>query len=198
MTNCIIENCPRYLHARLMCSMHYQRWKKNNKQLLKPKDMHGMSGTDIHKTWEDIIRRTCLINSVSYKKYTKKYGNPVYIYPPWKSFSAFYKYVGDKPRGKYSIDRIDNSKGYEPGNLRWANVRVQAINKTVAVNSSTGVTGVGYRNGKYFVKITIDGKQKSFGRYLELNEAKQKREQLFLEYYQPIINSGVIGIVASD
>jgi hypothetical protein len=36
--------------------------------------------------------------------------------------------LGDKPNKNYSLDRIDNNKGYVPGNLRWADKFTQAQN----------------------------------------------------------------------
>jgi len=37
--------------------------------------------------------------------------------------------IGPKPEGKFSIDRIDNTRHYEPGNLRWATRQEQARNR---------------------------------------------------------------------
>lgn len=47
-----------------------------------------------------------------------------------KSFIAFFSDVGERPSAKHSIDRIDNAKGYVPGNVRWATITQQARNKS--------------------------------------------------------------------
>jgi hypothetical protein len=47
----------------------------------------------------------------------------------WRDFSVFLRDVGRRPSPKHSIDRIENDKGYEPGNVRWATPREQARNK---------------------------------------------------------------------
>lgn len=45
------------------------------------------------------------------------------------SFNAFMDCVGVKPSPDLTLDRIDNSKGYERNNLRWATLSEQARNK---------------------------------------------------------------------
>lgn len=37
--------------------------------------------------------------------------------------------LGPRPTKKHSVDRIDNSRHYEPGNLRWATATEQNRNK---------------------------------------------------------------------
>jgi hypothetical protein len=46
-----------------------------------------------------------------------------------KSFLAFLAGVGPRPSLGHTLDRLDNSKGYEPGNVRWATHDEQARNK---------------------------------------------------------------------
>lgn len=48
----------------------------------------------------------------------------------WRaSFRAFFSYIGPRPTSKHTLDRIDNSRGYEPGNVRWATWREQQNNR---------------------------------------------------------------------
>lgn len=62
--------------------------------------------------------------------YDRYGGRGIKMYPQWEnSFSDFYDYIGPKPSPKHSLDRIDNSKGYEPGNVRWATPKQQTTNR---------------------------------------------------------------------
>lgn len=46
--------------------------------------------------------------------------------------------LGVRPSPAHSIDRVDNARGYEPGNLRWATRAEQARNKRAYRRSKTG------------------------------------------------------------
>jgi hypothetical protein len=43
-------------------------------------------------------------------------------------FQRFYGHIGARPSAAHELDRIDNSKGYEPGNVRWATRKQQMSN----------------------------------------------------------------------
>ncbi len=47
----------------------------------------------------------------------------------FESFEAFAREVGLRPSSGHSIDRIDNERGYEPGNVRWATDAEQSRNR---------------------------------------------------------------------
>jgi hypothetical protein len=49
------------------------------------------------------------------------------------SFEAFLAYIGPKPPGRFTIHRIDNNRGYEPGNVKWADDFEQQNNTSANV-----------------------------------------------------------------
>ena len=62
--------------------------------------------------------------------YDRYGGRGITVCDAWRnSFEAFYQDVGDRPGDGYQLDRIDNNRGYEPGNVRWATLIEQANNK---------------------------------------------------------------------
>lgn len=60
--------------------------------------------------------------------------------PRWQSFQAFLDDMGVKPEGT-SLGRIDNDRGYWPGNCRWETSLQQSNNKrnnqTITVDGKT-------------------------------------------------------------
>ena len=47
----------------------------------------------------------------------------------WKRFDAFMADMGPRPGTEYTLERLDNEAGYEPGNCCWATYAEQAQNK---------------------------------------------------------------------
>ena len=93
-------------------------YKRSIKQKLSFRDTAACS------VWRGIVAR-CKGNDPKHQQYK----GMEYI-----SFDEFYLEVGDRPESvngvKYSIDRIDNEKGYIKGNMRWATPKVQNNNRS--------------------------------------------------------------------
>lgn len=48
----------------------------------------------------------------------------------WRQdFEVFFRDVGQRPTTRHTIERKDNDKGYEPGNVIWATYSEQGKNK---------------------------------------------------------------------
>jgi hypothetical protein len=74
-----------------------------------------------------MIRRCENPNDQAYPRYG---GRGITVCPEWRAdFAAFLRDVGRRPNPELSIDRIDNDRGYEPGNVRWATAKQQANNR---------------------------------------------------------------------
>jgi hypothetical protein len=84
----------------------------------------------LYQLWENIKQRCYNPNNGGYEWYGRK---GVELYEPWHTFQNFNRDVlseiGPKPGARHSIDRIDNRKGYIPGNLRWATPDQQTANR---------------------------------------------------------------------
>lgn len=114
---------------------------------------HGLSRHPLYGRWALMMRRCYDTAAESYPDYG---GRGITVHPSFQSPAGYISYmesldipsglVGNpeavsyrdltevqlkvlyKPRW-FSIDRIDNDSGYEPGNLRWATWRTQVSNQ---------------------------------------------------------------------
>lgn len=88
---------------------------------------HGRTGTVEHHTWTTMKQRC---HNPTDKQFHRYGGRGITVCERWRdNFEAFLEDMGLRPANKTSIDRIDNSKGYEPGNCRWADDIEQHNNK---------------------------------------------------------------------
>lgn len=83
--------------------------------------------------WNMMHQRTENPNHISYPHYGAK---GIRVCPEWHKslpddagWHAFIAHIGPAPTNKHSIDRIDPFRGYEPGNVRWATSKEQALNQ---------------------------------------------------------------------
>lgn len=87
---------------------------------------HGKHGSGVYKTWRAMIGRCEHPGNASFVRYGAR---GITVCDRWRqSFPDFYADMGDRPEGR-SLDRIDNDKGYEPGNCRWATTAEQMRNR---------------------------------------------------------------------
>jgi len=100
---------------------------------------HGMWDTKVYRTWASMKDRCTNPRASHWKRYG---GRGITVCTEWiESFEKFYEHVGDPPTEAHTIDRMDNERGYEPGNVRWATRKEQSNN----ISSNTWIEYDGKR-----------------------------------------------------
>lgn len=90
-----------------------------------PQFKHGKRG--LYSTWCNMIQRC---ENPSNGQYSDYGGRGITICPEWRSdFLRFERDMGPKPSPTHTVDRRDNSKGYNPDNCRWATRTEQSRNR---------------------------------------------------------------------
>lgn len=86
-----------------------------------------MTDTPTYRSWGAMRDRCSNPKCPDYERYGAR---GLTVCERWQSFETFLADMGERPRG-HTIDRIDGSKGYEPGNCRWATAVEQTLNSVV-------------------------------------------------------------------
>jgi len=80
--------------------------------------------------WYDIVQRCTNPSNLNWHNYGKR---GIKICDTWLNYDNFITdlldNIGACPGKEYSLDRINNNQGYEPGNVRWATAQEQARNR---------------------------------------------------------------------
>lgn len=85
----------------------------------------GMKKTPTYQSWKAMIARCNNPKGWGYAQYGAK---GIKVCERWHRFGPFLEDMGERPP-ETSIDRIDNARGYEPGNCRWATRSQQGLNR---------------------------------------------------------------------
>jgi hypothetical protein len=82
--------------------------------------------TRLHKIWRGMNDRCANPKSPDYQNYG---GRGIAVCPEWSAFRRFRDDMGEPPSLAHTLERIDGSKNYAPGNCRWATRKEQNRNK---------------------------------------------------------------------
>ncbi len=149
-------------------------------------DAHGLTYNKFYNTWNNMIQRCTSPNHKAYKDYGAR---GITICGEWqdvRNFVAWAEATHPNIEG-YTLDRIDNDKGYSPENCRWADKTTQAINQRRMKNNKSGYVGVVWyiRDKKWYANIRINKILKQIGSFLTIEEAVQARDNYIIENNLP-------------
>lgn len=141
----------------------------------------GMRGTSTFNSWAGMVQRCSNPNDKSYQRYG---GRGITVCKRWYKFKIFYENMGKCPKN-FSIERIDNNKGYSPDNYKWATATEQQRNRRPNKRNITGVNGVilNIKTGRYKVFITANYRCYNLGLFSSIEDAIEARKQGEKKYW---------------
>lgn len=116
----------------------------------KQKTKHGLYADPFYHSWWSMMQRC---NNPKHHNYHRYGGRGINVCDEWKDLATFVAWAhATYPDSgeKFTVDRIDNDKGYSPNNCRWATSKVQANNR------------------KKTAQATINGETRSISEWCEI------------------------------
>ena len=140
----------------------------------------------LYKTW---VGEKTRCYDQNYKYFYRYGGRGIIVSEEFKTFKVWLDYVEALPNygeDGYTIDRIDNDKNYERGNLRWASKSVQTRNTVrLQKRNKSGYRGVRDRNDgqkkPFYAHIVINWKHIGLGSFATALEAAICRDQYIVD-----------------
>ena len=149
-------------------------------------DAYGLTSHRFYKTWEGMLQRC---NNPKIKAYKNYGGRGIIVCVEWldvRNFVAWSESTYPNIEG-YTLDRIDNDKGYSPDNCRWADATTQAVNQRMQKNNTSGFVGVSWdiSKNKWVAHIKVNKVGINLGCFPTKEEAVLARDNYIIENKLP-------------
>lgn len=143
---------------------------------------HGKSSHRLFKVWIGMRERCRYEKHKDYKLYG---GRGITVANEWEDFENFFNWsIGNGWKEGLVLDRVNNDLGYSPQNCRWTTQLVNAHNKGLRKNNTTGYEGVSFKCNRFHSRIglTTEGSNRELylGSYDTAEEAVIARDEFII------------------
>lgn len=156
---------------------------------------HGYNKTRIFRIYHNIKQR-CY--NKKHPRYNSYGGKGITMCDEWLySLENFVKWSEENGyKEELTLDRIDNNKGYNPYNCRWATYNTQAINQGLRKDNTSGYKGVTKDKHGWRADTQVNYERKFLGYFNTAEEAAEAYEEefskRFIEESKPINKNNFI------
>ena len=147
---------------------------------------HGLSRHKLYDTWRQMVQRCTNPKHKNYGDYAER---GITVCEEWldiKNFIAWAEKTHPNQEG-YTLDRINNDKGYSPENCRWADKVTQNINQRMKKSNTSGYVGIYWNKAskKWDAKIGVNSKVVHIGTFPLIENAIEARDNYIIENKLP-------------
>ena len=143
---------------------------------------HGLKKHKGYKVHNDMMRRCYNERTSGYQNYG---GRGLTVCEEWLNVVGFITWFDSNYIEGFTLDRIDNDKGYSPENCRFADKVTQALNQRIKKSNTSGFVGISAVGKKWSARIRIFNKEQWIGTFNTIEEAVQARDQYIIENNLP-------------
>lgn len=137
-------------------------------------DGYAVQEHPAYHCWASMLARCTNPKSPSYGNYG---GRGIKVCRRWHHFANFAADMGERPHEDFTIERIENNKGYEPTNCKWATYSEQCINRRKFKNNTSGFTGVVRVKDRFEARMDFEHVRYAIGRFWTAREAGIERDR---------------------